>query len=402
MTKHNVSNSSNIKKYLATSLFSLIMVGLNPDFNNIGIVWWLVVGLSLVAMFITIEKNKIPLINMFTIWQSVFLFIAIASYFWALNTSYVIEHIKLLIVNISSLCLLSCVIQSDNDIINLLKIIVGSILVNAIYILSSIDLSLIGKVEIGVDTLGIRWNANSIGMMMAIGTLIILMILSIESRRLNKIMYTILSILFVAIALFTGSRKAIFFIVFGCSLYVILLNKNRIVSNIIKIILLLTIVYTLVMNVPELYNILGVRIEGLIAQITGKGVVDSSTKLRMNYIEYGQMWFVKKPLFGYGLNNYRELLGREIGRYTYAHNNYIEMMVNLGIIGTLIYYLGYIYILKNSIKSLFKNNDYIYILILILTITILIGQYGFVAYSDFLINLILCLSFSVIKVRRIK
>lgn len=396
----SISNLSNIKGYISISIFILILVGLNPEWNNIGVIWWGTVGLFATIILFNMMKKSIPIANAFTIWSMTFLFISICSYFWSLNYIYSFDRIKTLMVNIGALWLLSCIIQSQKDIIKLLKLILYAITINGVYILSSFDLSLIGKIQIGANVLGDRWNGNAIGIMMSFGMLISMVLIKLTDKRKNKVIYSIIGFFMIIIALFTGSRKAIFFILFGYSIYTILTSKNKRIIILMKVCIVIMTVYSLIMNIPILYNILGIRLEGLIANFTGDGVVDNSTKLRMLYIEYGISWFRTNPVIGYGIDNYRELLFRNIGVATYSHNNYIEILVNLGLIGFIVYYSAYINILKNSIKFAVKYGDILYSFIFTIILTILIGQYGYVVYSDFLTNLILCISFSLINVRR--
>ena len=84
-------------------------------------------------------------------------------------------------------------------------------------------------------------------------------------------------------------------------------------------------------------------------------------------IEYGFNGFISKPLFGYGFMNFSEyvykLYGIEIG---YAHNNYIELLFDLGIIGTTIYYLPYFMIIKKGFYN-YKNHNKDYFLIYLIS-----------------------------------
>ena len=51
-------------------------------------------------------------------------------------------------------------------------------------------------------------------------------------------------------------------------------NKIIVVSGLTGFIFLS---YYLIMTVPELYKVLGIRVERMLNQVTGQGVVDSST-----------------------------------------------------------------------------------------------------------------------------
>lgn len=68
------------------------------------------------------------------------------------------------------------------------------------------------------------------------------------------------------------------------------------------------------------------------------GSYDVSDQRRQNMISEGLRFFRERPIFGYGLNNFRVLYFED----EYSHNNFIEVMVSLGVIGLLLYYLMYL------------------------------------------------------------
>lgn len=74
--------------------------------------------------------------------------------------------------------------------------------------------------------------------------------------------------------------------------------------------------------------------------------MDPSTIERSKLISVGIDQFMKTPLLGIGAGN-SVLVGIQAsGVEVYLHNNYIDQLVNIGIIGTVIYYLFYMIPLK--------------------------------------------------------
>jgi O-antigen ligase len=399
----NINKQGNIHGLVKMSIFLLILVGLNPDWYSIRVVWWGIAAFSSAIMLFVIMKKSLSIINLFTIWMFIFFFWSMMSYFWSINPTFSVEMLKTLFINMVVFCLLSVIIQSEKDIIEILKLIAYAVSIIAIYMLFSMDLSLVGKTQIGVDILGEKWNGNAVGLMMAFATIISLVIVKNIQGKLKKSFFFVIMALTTTIALLTGSRKALFFIMFGSAMFIFLTNKRRKFTSFFIIALVLSIFYYLIMNVPALYNVLGWRLEGLDALLTGKGEVDSSSQLRVSYIEYGLSYFREHPLLGYGINNFRAILGHEIGKVTYSHNNYVELLVNIGLIGMVIHYFGYFYILKKIIPTvLLKKPDPMYAFLFTMLVAILIAQYGWVTYFEFLINLFLCLGFTLIKVRGMK
>lgn len=395
-----VKENGNIQGLVKISIFLLVLVGLNPDWYSMRLVWWGVAGFSSIVMIFFIMKESIPVINLYTIWMFIFFLWSTISYFWAITPEFSVDIIKTLFVNMIVFWLLSCIIQTERDIMQLLELIAYAIVIIAVYMLFSMDLGLVGEKQIGVDILGEKWNGNSIGIMMAFATMISLVIIKKTNKRPQKATFLIIMIFTTVIALFTGSRKAVFFILFGGIMFTILSSRKQKMTVWLGIPLVLLVFYLLIMNVPALYNVLGWRLEGLDALITGKGEIDSSTQLRVRYIEYGISFFKEQPILGHGANNFRTLLGHEIGKITYSHNNYIEILVNLGVIGFIVHYFGYFYILKKTVvPALLKRQDPIYAFSFVMLVTILFAQYGWVTYFDFLVNLFLCVAFLLIKVK---
>ena len=77
---------------------------------------------------------------------------------------------------------------------------------------------------------------------------------------------------------------------------------------------------------------------------------------RVTLFQYGMNWFLDNPILGVGINNFRVLSTKTsefAGMSFYAHNNYVELLVDIGIVGIVIYYSAYYYLYLN----LRKYND---------------------------------------------
>jgi O-antigen ligase len=154
------------------------------------------------------------------------------------------------------------------------------------------------------------------------------------------------------------------------------------------------------MKIPTLYDILGNRIETMINGLSGEGDVDASTSLRLKMINWGLEWFQEKPWMGYGLNAYKTLLGTKNTSFgtagVYAHNNYIELMVDIGIIGVIIYYYIYVYMIGKSFRNI-KNRNAALIFAFGILIACIINEYGHVVYYDKFEQLLLILIYIIIE-----
>ena len=98
----------------------------------------------------------------------------------------------------------------------------------------------------------------------------------------------------------------------------------------------------------------------------------------------------ESPLIGYGIDNYRILLGKNIGLITYAHNNYIELLVGVGILGTVIYYAMYVNALICLLRS--KKNLNLRYLFLTFLLVVFIIDFASVNYFSKHIYIVLAMS----------
>lgn len=240
------------------------------------------------------------------------------------------------------------------------------------------------------------WGTNRVGNYVGYGNdgaAIVLSYIALFSfwvgQTKKKNIYYILSLLFIFITLFTGSKKGLFIILIGICILIILSSKKR-KSSIYKLLFIgifLGIIYYIVMKVPLFYNIIGHRIEDLMIVLKGGNDYKyslSSSAERMLHIKYAFKIFLTHPFIGVGLDVYRYI---NPIRVTYAHNNYLELMADLGIIGTILYYIMPIYILKHLFKKI-AAFDKRYNLQFAVIICIFVMDIGLVSYSDETIHII--------------
>ena len=105
---------------------------------------------------------------------------------------------------------------------------------------------------------------------------------------------------------------------------------------------------------------------------------------------YGLELLKESPLIGYGISNYGILLEKDIGIITYAHNNYIELFVGVGILGAIVYYAMYLNAIICLLKS--KNNLNLRYLFLTFLLSVLIIDFASVNYYSKHIYIVLAMS----------
>jgi len=243
--------------------------------------------------------------------------------------------------------------------------------------------------EWGTERLGrgIGYNANSVGLSFAYASTICMY------YARNRKLYLFIFIIFALITLFSGSRKAFIWVLLTIAMF--FFNRMKKPANVLYIFpfgLLVFLIIYIAMNNPTLYEIMGKRIESLINMITGEGRVDSSIRKRMNMINTGMDLFKENMLIGYGLDNYRHL--SVYGKY--SHNNYIELLVNYGIIGAALYYFLPVTMLFKAFGIWLHKTREVFIAIIFIVL-ILINDYGLVSYYSLTTLSLISISYCVIS-----
>ena len=318
----------------------------------------------------------------YIIWYGLFLAYSLATYFWAYKTDTVLScAFSILQVGLIGI---SVVVYANTSkkIEYIFKIFIVSAIVLSIRVMVEVPFTVWGNDRIGEY---IGYNSNKLGYIFSYTAIFSYYLW----HRFRKKIYILAIFPLSIFAFLTGSRKAFLLLILGILFISILVIKRRIILKVILLALLTVILYLIVINVEIFYNILGVRIESLVQTITGD-IGDSSSRDRVYLMQEGVRLFGDRPLFGYGLDNFRYL--NPLGLY--AHNNYIEIAVNQGLVGLVIYYS---LIFSLSIKVLKKiRHNLNYIISGVLLACILIMDIGMVSYSAEVIHLLIAIAFSVV------
>jgi len=326
------------------------------------------------------ERSKI---SPYALWSSLFFGICLVSSLYSFDVSLALKQV----FNILRILLIgNCIVFFIDGKRIKITFILYSYIIGAAYtsiiLLARTPRYLWGTSRLG-NTVGI--NANELGLQMAIACLIALYFL--KERR--KGIFLLLSLGFGTVALLSGSRKALFFIVIGVAvLFTFGLKKKRFLLIAFPIVLIfLFFLWNIVMTVPAIYKVLGQRVESMIDGVIAQEKTDASTSARQWMILFGMELFRDKPLLGYGVHSFTAFVG------TYAHNNFVEILVGVGLSGFLVYYSLYFFSAIGLIKSI--TTESLSGLMFSLLLAIVIMEYGLVTYYVETYVILLVCAFSV-------
>lgn len=180
----------------------------------------------------------------------------------------------------------------------------------------------------------------------------------------------------------SGSRKALIMTV--CGLVYIIITKYS-TKNIIKNLFIwiglgitLFFLFYWASTLPMFEGVMS-RMEGLTNLLKGSGGYDQSSWIRQQFIKIGMSQFYLHPIKGIGINSSGAILAKLMRDDTYFHNNYVELLACGGLIGTVIYYNIYLYLIIKLLKNK-HNKDAYYNFCVILIILLLFMDYANVTY----------------------
>lgn len=314
-------------------------------------------------------KFAIPIIILF-----IFDFYCLLSSFWALDTTLAMDKAKtLFILTTFLLVTYNCFSNIDNAEEKLLKIIMFAGIFFSIYVIlfygaETYFTKLLNGERVGTEVN----NVNTIGMQTSISIIIAMFFAIYKSNK----KYIIPSILPLIVSLGTGSRKVLILIVLGIILLFLLKKDQKI--NVKKIVILLFLLGMLIgaLQLPVFSTIVD-RIEMTIQSFTGEAKIDIG---RRKFIDVGWKQFLETPILGIGIANSGYLTLKVDGWFTYLHNNYIELLACVGIIGFALYYSVYIYILYYGMKFFNRKDANINLILIIFTANMIL-EIAMVSYS---------------------
>lgn len=188
---------------------------------------------------------------------------------------------------------------------------------------------------------------NTFGMYNA--TTVLISFYYILYKKRFKLIHIGLAVLAFIFTMSSGSRKALLMLCVGV---LFMVYKKYGVKKLYKVIIIATLLIALFLMVIKLpmFELINTRLELAMETLGGDGEGEASANTRFKMILDGWDVFKERILIGYGADNYAVVTGHG----TYSHNNFIEILVDFGLIGFVLYYMSYAFAMNNLLRS--KND----------------------------------------------
>lgn len=348
-----------------------------------------------ISILYFIKRKKIVISKVF-IWFSLFILFGLISIVWSENSSNVSHKIMQLLINLYNIFIITNIVETKEDFSSIIKcFFISGIFLSVITLLTSNFGSISRYNRLG-SQIG---NSNIISF-----NIFCSLVFAVLAYKTNPKKIYILGILLMAgVIIFSGSRKTILMLPFVFVLYLMLNKKITLGKKARKLLALLLVITSMVIlcfSNSYLYSLVGSRIEDMLFSLLGNDVTDLSINNRNNMIVQGIEWFKDRKWFGYGLDNYCYLYLKKYGIDYYAHNNYVELLVDLGIFGIIIYYSFFVKIFLNYFKSKIVHNEKNCLMFSFL-ISILIMDYAKVSYGDRVFSIVITIIYLLLMQERV-
>lgn len=240
----------------------------------------------------------------------------------------------------------------------------------------------------GTERIGaaINQNSNEIGRLVCLGAVLTFYFMNLYKN--NKWILVPVFFSFCAVALMTGSKNAIFIMIFQIgAFYYLISGKGRRILVLAGAIAVIYLIVYFVMNNDVLYGLVGIRMERMFRMLTGGPAVDGSTLERLYFMETAWKLFLHNPILGIGLNNFSAYLA-SIGysNVVYSHCGFLELLSTLGAVGFCIYYFMYVKVIRQLMKPAFKK-DLLAVLLFVVNLRVFlfdISSISFYTYNSYI------------------
>ena len=346
--------------------------------------------------------NKKLKINRIIKWMLVFIAFCVFTMLYSPEKGFLSDsEFYLLIVNFILILFLSQYYININDIkkISWANILSGGFLIFILFARGNLT-GFSTSNRFGQDLFG---NSNILAnLLMKSALYAIWLLVYSENKIIHKMVLTLCLVASYYGMFLSGGRK--FIIIPAIFLYILLFFKrdSRGRKHLVKytgvVIAIVIAVYYLIMNVPAFYAVIGERMESLFSFIrTGHSISGKSAEIRATMIEIGFNKWMDSPIWGYGFDSFKYYNRLMTGHFYYSHNNYIELLYDLGIIGFAIYYWFYWKLFYVAWKGKNSYTPEIRAFVIGIVFSMLVFEYGAVNYTVTSTQIMLFFAYTLLK-----
>ena len=337
--------------------------------------------IGMVFLYAFFIKNII--VTRFTIWYMIFFFFCLSSAALCPQSDPSILF-PILVSFIISFCFIQTVNTTDK-LEACLNVYVISAVIMAMMIWGTGQLDYLYADSFKGERLGteITGNANIFTALFMYSGVFAAWFIVNEKKKVHRLFYLLAFAFILFIMINSGGRKTIIAVMAALSVFFILKKegrKRKILRNIILASAVIIGDFTAILNIPLLYDLIGERFEGLFGLFTGKGSTVSSDSTREQMIVAALKGWLEQPLLGHGIDSFK-FFNREItGHFYYAHNNFVELLYDVGLVGFVLFYYMYVYVYKR-LRLIQNSENYKYkVLGYGLLVELLVFDVGGVSY----------------------
>ncbi len=343
-------NSYSISKFL---IFLVLFMERNPIFARNNMIQWPILGIVLLFFLIELFSTDRIINDIFFLWICLFSFIVVMSVAWAYDTSRTIRDMLFLVKCIVILGHVLYIIKKDKNLTYIFDCVILSTLINDLVMLPYLlRMGSASGYRERIFIGGINYNANAICPDIVFATLFLFY--RYTNLKKNRVLNIGMIMLNCFALLKLGSRSSLIVLLVGFVINGLNVSKSKRVKNIFLGCIIMIAALGAVMYIPSFYNTIGNRILDTLSFVKGNLNVNNynqnSDLVRMNLIINGFDMFIKNPIIGYGSGNFSSVNSLFFNSNYYAHNNYIELLVGLGVFGTLLFYWIHIRIILKKYK----------------------------------------------------
>ncbi len=348
----------------------------------------------LAAMLLWIgRREKKVVIPYNTVWYVAFTAYAALSCLWSsyLDANMASYFLRMVVI-IAMITSISIYVDTPEDLERLIKLYIVSMFV--IVMMEFITVPVSEWADGGMGSHFSASNSNGVAFLAFCAELMAFY----EFYSRGKKSYAILVVLFLFFIILSSSRKAMFAGIAGPLLFVLLSTyKKNYFFNIITVAGLAVIVVLYIMLDENAYNAIGKRFDSMFFFVFEERdhKVDNSLYMRSYYVDLAKRMFSESPFFGKGMGNFAKIIDNVyMLDGVYSHNNFWQVLSELGLFGFIIYYSMYFLLVIRLAKGAFINKSRINMLFFTFMILLLILETGLVTYNSKMPHVIIAIAYA--------